>query len=70
MPSGATLVFLPPYSSDFDLIEQVFAKIKHIMRKLARRTMEGLWNGFAIAIKDFTPNERLNYLPHAGYGYA
>jgi len=66
--AGAEVRFLPPYSPDLDPIEQVFAKIKNTLRKLARRTLEGLWSGFAIAIEDFTSNECLNYLLHAGYG--
>ena len=47
--AGAELRFLPPYSPDLDPIEQAFSKCKAILRKLARRTIEGLWNACAIA---------------------
>ena len=40
---GAEVWYLPPYSPDFNPIEQVFAKVKLILRKLKERTMSGLW---------------------------
>ena len=67
---GAEIRRLPFYSPDLDPIEQVFAKIKNALRKLARRTIDDLWSGFAVAIEDFTPNECQNYFRHAGYGCA
>ena len=53
--AGAELRFLPPYSPDLDPIEQAFAKFKNILRKLARRTLEGLWSACAIATEEIKP---------------
>ncbi|CAM5386753.1 Transposase OS=Sphingobium scionense OX=1404341 GN=GGQ90_003299 PE=4 SV=1 [Sphingobium scionense] len=39
----ARLLFLPPYSPDLNPIEQVFVKLKHLMRKAAERTHEAIW---------------------------
>lgn len=66
--TGASLRFLPAYSPDLDPIEQVFAKLKHILRKMARRTVDALWNGIGIALDEFPPHECLNYFRNAGYG--
>ena len=52
-----------------DPIEQVFAKVKNTLRKLVRRTIDGLWSGVATAIEDFSPSECQNYFRHAGYGF-
>jgi transposase len=41
--AGASLLYLPPYSPDFNPIENAFAKLKALLRKAAERTMEGLW---------------------------
>ena len=61
--------FLPPYSPDMDPIEQVFAKLKNILRRAARRTVEALWNAIGLAVADFPPGECLNYFRNAGYGF-
>jgi transposase len=70
--AGAELRFLPPYSPDLDPIEQAFAKFKTILRKLARRTLEGLWSACAIATEQIQPTDCRNFFIHAGYasGYA
>lgn len=65
--AGAERRFLPPYSPDMDPIEQVFAKVKNTLRKMASRTVDGLWNAIGAAIDDFPPDECLNYFRHAGY---
>jgi transposase len=65
---GAKLLYLPPYSPDFDPIEQVFAKLKNKLRKLARRTVDALWDAIGIVLHDFQPEECSNYFLNAGYG--
>jgi len=64
---GASLLYLPPYSPDFNPIEMVFAKLKALLRATAARTMPDLWQAIADAIKRFTPAECRNYLIAAGY---
>jgi transposase len=66
--AGAERRFLPPYSPDLDPIEQVFAKVKGALRKMAKRTVDGLWDAIAVAIDDFPPDECRNYFRKAGYG--
>ena len=65
--AGAKLLFLPPYSPDFNPIEQAFAKLKALMRKAAARTKEALWNKVAEILDAFTPDECANYFTAAGY---
>ena len=67
---GARLLFLPPYSPDLNPIEQVFAKLKHLMRKAAERSHERTWQRVGTLLNTFTPNECRNYLANAGYGSA
>jgi len=66
--AGARLLYLPPYSPDFNPIEMAFSKLKAILRKAAERTLEGLWAAVAEAIRAFTPNECRNFFAAAGYG--
>lgn len=66
--AGAKLLFLPPYSPDLNPIEQVFAKLKHLMRKAAERTQEATWKRIGILLDAFTPNECQRYLANSGYG--
>lgn len=63
----AHLLFLPPYSPDLNPIEQMFAKLKHMLRDAAERTMEATWRRIAKLLDRFTPQECLNYLVNAGY---
>jgi transposase len=65
---GARLVYLPPYSPDLNPIEQAFAKLKALLRKLAARTVATLWDALGDLIDRFTPQECANYLTNAGYG--
>ena len=65
--AGASLRYLPPYSPDFNPIENAFAKLKALLRKAAERTISGLWDAIGRLIDLFTPNECANYLANAGY---
>lgn len=67
--AGAKLLFLPPYSPDLNPIEQVFAKLKHLMRKAAERTVEATWRRIGALIDSFKPHECRNYLRNSGYGH-
>jgi transposase len=60
-------VFFPPYSSDLNPIEQVFAKLKMLLRKAEERTIDGVWRQIGNLLQHFTPQERANYLRNAGY---
>ena len=64
---GATLRYLPPYSPDYNPIEQVFAKLKTWLRKTAARTMEALWDACGTLLDRFSANECWQYIRHAGY---
>jgi transposase len=65
--AGAKLLYLPPYSPDFNPIEQLFAKLKALLRKAAERSVEALWNRIATLLDAFPPNECANYFRNAGY---
>ena len=65
--AGAELLYLPPYSPDFNPIENAFAKLKALLRKAAERTVEGLWRAIAELLDAFTPGECANYFAAAGY---
>jgi transposase len=65
--AGAKLFFLPPYSPDLNPIEQVFAKLKHFLRKAAERTIEATWKRIGALLDLFSPAECANYLVNAGY---
>ena len=65
--TGARLLFLPPYSPDFNPIEQAIAKIKALLRKAAARTVEALDAAIAAALDAFTPDECANYFTNSGY---
>src|ERR1700739_503718 len=65
--AGAKLFFLPPYSPDLNPIEQVFAKLKTLLRKAAERTVETTWRRIGALLQCFTPAECANYLDNAGY---
>ena len=64
---GARLLFLPPYSPDFNPIEQLFAKLKHLMRKAAERSHEATWQRIGSLLDDFPPDECAAYLTNSGY---
>ena len=65
--AGASLLYLPPYSPDFNPIENAFAKLKALLRKAAERTIEGLWHLIGTLIETFSPEECTNYFAAAGY---
>jgi transposase len=65
--AGAHLIFLPPYSPDLNPIEQVFAKLKALMRKAAERTVEATWRRLGQLLDHFSPQECANYLANSGY---
>lgn len=64
---GARILYLPPYSPDFNPIEQIFAKLKHLLRTAAARTVPDLWAAIREAFTRFTPDECRNCLTAAGY---
>ena len=66
--AGARLLFLPAYSPDLNPIEQVFAKLKHLLRKAAERSKEAVWRKIGDLLELFTPQECENYLRNSGYG--
>ena len=65
--AGAHLLFLPPYSPDLNPIEQVFAKLKTLLRKAAERTVEDTWRRIGQLLDHFAPAECANYLVNSGY---
>ena len=65
--AGAKLLFLPPYSPDLNPIEQAFAKLKHLMRQAAERSVEATWKRIGHLLDRFTNDECANYLRNAGY---
>ena len=65
--AGAMLLFLPPYSPDFNPIEQAFAKLKALLRKAAARTVETLQRAIADALDAVTPQECANYFANSEY---
>lgn len=64
---GAELRYLPPYSPDFNPIEQMFAKLKALLRKAAARSVDKLWDTIGRLLDAFAPAECSNYLSHSGY---
>ena len=65
--AGVTLRYLPPYSPDFNPIENAFAKPKAALRKAAARTIDDLWNAIRNALPTFSQRECENYFTAAGY---
>jgi len=66
---GATLLYLPPYSPDFNPIEKLFSKLKALLKKAAKRTIHELWNEIGILIDSFSQTECQNYFISSGYVY-
>jgi transposase len=64
---GARLLFLPPYSPDFNPIEMAFSKLKALLGKAAARTVDGLCNEIGRLVDCFTPQECANYFVACGY---
>ena len=67
--AGASPMYLPSYSPDLNPIEQVFAKLKTLLRKAAARTKEALWDAIGRLVDTFKPDECRNYLINAGYEF-
>jgi transposase len=65
--TGATLLYLPPYSPDLNPIEQAFAKLKALLRKAAERSVPALWDRIGDLLTAFSSDECANYLRNAGY---
>jgi len=65
--AGARLLYLPPYSPDFNPIEHAFAKLKALLRRAEQRTVLGLWDTIGRIVDLFTPAECANYLKAARY---
>ena len=65
--AGAHLLFLPPYSPDLNPIEQVFAKLKLLMRKAAERSLDATWQRIGTLLDAFPPHECASYLRNSGY---
>lgn len=65
--TGAQLLYLPPYSPDLNPIEMVFAKIKQLLRSLACRTRETLWQAMQSVLDQVTPSDAAHCFEHAGY---
>ena len=63
---GARLFFLPKYSPDLNPIEMFFAKLKHWLRKAARRSSDAIYNAIAAILPDVSPDECRNFFTHAG----
>ncbi len=65
--AGASLLYLPPYSPDFNPIEKAFAKLKALLRRAAARTRDDLWAAIADAVDALTPDECRNLFAACGY---
>lgn len=65
--AGAKVLYLPPYSPDFNPIEMVFSKLKTLVRKAKLRSVQDLWQKLGELCDHFLPEECQNYFRHAGY---
>ena len=65
--AGATAFYLPSYSPDLNPIEQVFSKLKALLRKAAERTIRGLWRRIRALLRAIGEQECINFFRHAGY---
>lgn len=63
----ASILYLPPYSPEFNPIELVFSKLKALLRKYKERTVEALWNRIGSLLDEFSPRQCLAYFHHCGY---
>lgn len=64
---GASALYLPAYSPDLNPIEQVFSKLKALLRKAAERTVPDLWRRIRSLLRKISEQECTNFLNHAGY---
>ena len=65
----AEVLYLPPYSPDFNPIEMAFSKLKRLIRSAKKRTVDSLWDTCGKVLDNFTETEFRNYFRHAGYRY-
>ena len=65
--TGARVLRLPPYSPDLNPIEMAISKVKTVLRKFARRSVDGLFAGIGEALGSIRPTDALNYIAHCGY---
>ena len=65
--AGATLLYLPPYSPDLNPIEKLFAKLKALLRKAAKRTLNALWKHIGKLLSTISASECANYFASSGY---
>lgn len=65
--AGAELLFLPPYSPDLNPIEMIFSKVKQLLRSLACRTRQALWQSMQTVLDQVTPADAANCYRHCGY---
>ncbi len=65
--AGSRLFFLPPYSPDLNPIEQMFSKLKRLLRKANERTVDATWQRIGNLLEKFCPEECANYIRGAGY---
>ncbi|NTU76348.1 MAG: IS630 family transposase [Alphaproteobacteria bacterium] len=66
--AGAEVLYLPPYSPDLNSIEQVFSKLKTLLRSVAARTVDALWDAVGSLFDAFSAQECSNYIANSGYG--
>lgn len=65
--AGDELVFLPPYSPDYNPIEMVFSKVKQLLRSLACRTRQALWQAMQSVLDEISETDAINCFRHCGY---
>ena len=65
--TGASVLFLPPYSPDLNPIEMIFAKVKQLLRSLACRTREALWRAMQSVLNQISTSDAANCFRHCGY---
>jgi len=64
---NANVLYLPPYSPDFNPIENAFSKIKQTLRSLGLRIMDALWNTMQSVLDRVTPSDAAGFFRHCGY---
>src|SRR5688500_18532185 len=65
--AGATVLYLPPYSPDFNPIEMIWSKVKRLLRSFAARTIEASHHAFGRDFAAVTPGDILGCYRHCGY---
>ena len=65
--TGATLLYLPPYSPDLNPIEKFFSKLKALLRKAAKRSIDELWEEIGAVLNTVSPQECENFFASCGY---